>query len=105
MNTSQEIKSIVYDAVIDVITPERKGRISKVEFRACSPGGIYIDASGERIGPFEKIPPLSEIEKAQAAVQERDDVGVMFLSVFINQNGALIQEVEVDVTTGKLEYW
>ena len=105
MKTAQEIKSIVYDAVIDVITRERKGRISKVEFRACSPGGIYIDASNEWIGPFEKIPPLSEIEKAQAAVQERDDVGVMFLSVFINQNGALIQEVEVDVTTGKLEYW
>jgi hypothetical protein len=105
MKTAQEIQTIAYEAVRDVIKRERNSRISKVEFRACSPVGLYIDASNEWIGPFHKLPPLSEIEKAQAAVRERVEVGVMFLSVFIKQNGALISEVEVDVTTGELEYW
>jgi len=114
MKTAQEIKTIVYEAVRDVIEERRNNpykryrpdpAIRKAELRACSPGGIYIDASNEWIGPFNKIPPVSEIEKAQAIVQERDDVGVMFISVFIWQSGALIYEVEVDVTTGKVEYW
>lgn len=105
MKTAEEIKTIVYEAVSKMMKQERDSYIGKVELRACDKDGWYIDASNEWIGPFKKIPPLSEIEKAQAKVQERDDVGVMFLCVYVRQIGTLISEIEVNVTTGELEYW
>ncbi len=111
MKTAQEIQTIAIDAVRDVIKERGINQyqfdphIGKAEFRACDYAGGYIDASNEWIGPFRKIPALHEIERAQASVQVRDEVGVMFLSVFIHQAGALICEVEVNVTTGFLQHW